>query len=40
MADMSDDDIREAEERLFSDDVIEKAKPKPYTAHKEEKKSS
>lgn len=39
MADMSDDDIRKAEERLFSDDEIEKAKPKEYQVEKEEKKS-
>ncbi len=38
MSDVTDDDIRLAEERLFSDDEIEKAKPKLYTL-KEEKKS-
>ena len=39
MANVLDDDIRQVEERLFSDDVIEKAKPKEYKVEKEEKKS-
>lgn len=39
MVDMTDDEIRQAEERLFSDEEIEKAKPKEYRAEKEEKKS-
>lgn len=39
MADMTDEEIRQAEERLFSDEEIEKAKPKEYRVEKEEKKS-
>ncbi len=39
MVDMTDEEIRQAEERLFSDEEIEKAKPKEYRVEKEEKKS-
>ncbi|MDO8642830.1 MAG: hypothetical protein Q7R76_04585 [Candidatus Woesearchaeota archaeon] len=39
MGNLTSDEIRAAEERLFSDDEIEKAKPKPYNVEKEEKKS-